>query len=508
MENENKFIEKEIPISGQETDEMIQETLCDIRKSINFCRDKCVSYKELYNKKYLKIEDGEFNMNYDKDYKENSNLLEESNEIQIELKANNNAYRKVNLKNLLKTNENEMGLLFQAHYLGSTKIDIENDGAPFANSKSIRNYHAENSLQLIKYTKTKNQLNIDIDIFISSKIILIIVNSEQSDILINLPLYCVSFAKHIGNSLIIMSKSPDSNYSSFNTQIVHIFESEHSKKISESIGNAFHEAFKNFSKLQNIDSNSYDYYVKCSKLPHNICSEELKMFSDQKFSKNTTIVKKMGENFGIAIVKSGWGSLLPTIVVAKMQNGGAVARSGQINVGDKIITINNVSLVGLSIDTCVKTIKVCSHLPEGLKLQFLDDNKSSFRRNIYLSAKFKGEKYVELKTVTCPAVIDVNIIRKHLKCQLGFSVQNGVICSLLRGGIAERGGVRVGHRIIEINFKSVVNTPHENIVYILSNSIGELNMKTVPTRKLYDAVGKNKYNVKYIGVIAFSNVNV
>ncbi|XP_054625922.1 amyloid-beta A4 precursor protein-binding family A member 2 isoform X3 [Dunckerocampus dactyliophorus] len=54
------------------------------------------------------------------------------------------------------------------------------------------------------------------------------------------------------------------------------------------------------------------------------------------------------------------------------------------------------------------------------------------------------------------------------------------ICSLMRGGIAERGGVRVGHRIIEINGQSVVATAHEKIVQALSNSVGEIHMKTMP----------------------------
>lgn len=46
----------------------------------------------------------------------------------------------------------------------------------------------------------------------------------------------------------------------------------------------------------------------------------------------------------------------------------------------------------------------------------------------------------------------------------------------MRGGIAERGGVRVGHRIIEINSQSVVATPHEKIVHILSNAVGEVSL--------------------------------
>ena len=51
------------------------------------------------------------------------------------------------------------------------------------------------------------------------------------------------------------------------------------------------------------------------------------------------------------------------------------------------------------------------------------------------------------------------------------------ICSLLRGGIAERGGVRVGHRIIEINNQSVVAVSHDKIVNLLATSVGEVKLK-------------------------------
>lgn len=48
------------------------------------------------------------------------------------------------------------------------------------------------------------------------------------------------------------------------------------------------------------------------------------------------------------------------------------------------------------------------------------------------------------------------------------------ICSLLRGGIAERGGVRVGHRIIEINGHSVVATPHARVIELLTEAHTEV----------------------------------
>lgn len=51
----------------------------------------------------------------------------------------------------------------------------------------------------------------------------------------------------------------------------------------------------------------------------------------------------------------------------------------------------------------------------------------------------------------------------------------------MRGGIAERGGVRVGHRIIEINGQSVVATAHEKIVQALSNSVGEVKLMNTNT---------------------------
>lgn len=50
------------------------------------------------------------------------------------------------------------------------------------------------------------------------------------------------------------------------------------------------------------------------------------------------------------------------------------------------------------------------------------------------------------------------------------------ICSLMRGGIAERGGIRVGHRIIEINGQSVVATPHEKIIQILTQAVSEVSL--------------------------------
>lgn len=93
----------------------------------------------------------------------------------------------------------------------------------------------------------------------------------------------------------------------------------------------------------------------------------------------------------------------------------------------------------------------------------------------------KNHTVVKLTVVGCPPVVEVKIKRPDTRYQLGFSVQNGIICSLLRGGIAERGGIRVGHRIIEINSQSVVATNHDMIVNMLAHSVGEIQLKTMPS---------------------------
>ncbi len=52
----------------------------------------------------------------------------------------------------------------------------------------------------------------------------------------------------------------------------------------------------------------------------------------------------------------------------------------------------------------------------------------------------------------------------------------------MRGGIAERGGVRVGHKIIEMNGESVVTASHHHIVDVLQTTIGEVRKSVIETQ--------------------------
>ncbi len=70
------------------------------------------------------------------------------------------------------------------------------------------------------------------------------------------------------------------------------------------------------------------------------------------------IPKQKGETLGVVIVESGWGSVLPTAVLANMHPAGPAARCGQLNIGNQIISINGQSLVGLPLASCQSLIKV------------------------------------------------------------------------------------------------------------------------------------------------------
>lgn len=70
------------------------------------------------------------------------------------------------------------------------------------------------------------------------------------------------------------------------------------------------------------------------------------------------IEKPRGEILGLAIVESGWGSILPTVVVANLLHGGAAERCGELSIGDRVMSVNGTSLVGLPITTCQSIIRV------------------------------------------------------------------------------------------------------------------------------------------------------
>ena len=70
------------------------------------------------------------------------------------------------------------------------------------------------------------------------------------------------------------------------------------------------------------------------------------------------MAKSKGEILGIMVMEAGYGSAIPACVVAHLSKTGAALKSGLLNVGDHIISMNGVSLVGMPTKLCVEQIKV------------------------------------------------------------------------------------------------------------------------------------------------------
>ncbi|XP_059143563.1 uncharacterized protein LOC131930924 isoform X3 [Physella acuta] len=348
------------------------------------------------------------------------------------------------------------GVLFRARYLGSTQLISE--GQP---SKAMRMMQAQEAVGRIKAPEGENQPSTDVDLFVSTEKIMVL-NTDLQEIMMDHSLRTISYIADIGDILVIMARrrlitSPDDVLGRRRRQakiLCHVFESDEAQLIAQSIGQAFQVAYLEFLKANGIEDpgllKEMDYQDVLNQ--QEIYGEELNLFANKDFHKEVIVPKSKNEPLGVVIVESGWGSMVPTVVLANMLPTGPAARCGQLNIGDQIISINGISLVGLPLSACQTYIKAS-----------------------------RSQTVVKLTVVPCPPVVEVLIKRPDVKYQLGFSVQNGVICSLLRGGIAERGGVRVGHRIIEINNQSVVAVPHEKIVTLLASSVGEIHMKTMPT---------------------------
>lgn len=354
------------------------------------------------------------------------------------------------------------GVIFGAKYLGSTRLlSVKNP------STSTRMAQAQEAVDRIKAPDGESQPMTEVDLFISTKRIKVL-SADTQEAMMDHSLQSISYIADIGSILVLMArrKLPGQRAAEGEGEgeascspaqkkccmICHAFHSEDAQLIAQAIGQAFSVAYQQFLQVNGIkpselQPSEYSDYLGTQELYNG----DLVHFSRSENIRQVCIEKPRGEILGLAIVESGWGSILPTVVVANLLHGGAAERCGELSIGDRVMSVNGTSLVGLPITTCQSIIR-----------------------------DLKNQTEVKLSIVHCPPVTMAIIKRPDPKYQLGFSVEDGIICSLMRGGIAERGGIRVGHRIIEINEQSVVATPHEKIIHILTHAVGEIHLKTMP----------------------------
>ncbi|CDW59622.1 PDZ and PID domain containing protein [Trichuris trichiura] len=276
------------------------------------------------------------------------------------------------------------GVLFRARYLGSTQIVCEGP-----TTKASRMLQAQEAVSCIKAPNGESQPHVEVDLFISIEKIMVLNTDMQrvsetdvrQDIMMDHNLRTISYIADIGDLLVLMARRV----------------SQASSSDREAI-NSLPSRLDSFSVLTALRSQGI-----------------LKRWTIRRY-----------EPLGVVVVESGWGSMLPTVVVANMLPEGPAARCKKINIGDHVIALNGISFVGLPLHICQSHIK---------------DVRS-------LTA-------VKITIVQTPPVVEVRIKRPDTKYQLGFSVQNGVVrsCRLAHrfsgelrcGSAARKSGYHVSH---------------------------------------------------------------
>lgn len=352
----------------------------------------------------------------------NNNQVASGNNSNIRSKPNSN-FREVLIE----------GVLFNVKYLGSTHTDCEGRG-----EKEDRIHQAEMAVHEVKMRSgdSSHQQAIEVQLFISTEKIMVL-DDRHRKLLMDHSLRTISYIADIGDAIVLIVRTKPSSSmnngssapsgSSLNEQpsgsrmltnpriSCHVFESMEAHTITKSISQAFQVAYAELLKANGISADSMipggNTYPPKMELDYQqvlnsqeMSTEELEMFARRENQREVIVPKALNEKIGLSIVESGWGSVLPTVVIANIKQDGPADKCKKLSVGDQILSVNGISLVGLPLSDCQEILR-----------------------------RTKTQTVARLSVVPCPITVEVKIKRPDTKYQLGFSVQNGVVSSEEKG---------------------------------------------------------------------------
>ena len=133
---------------------------------------------------------------------------------------------------------------------------------------------------------------------------------------------------------------------------------------------------------------------------------------------------------GMMVMESGYGSAIPACVIVHLSKSGSASKCGLLNIGDHILSINGVNLVGMPRKACIEQIKVHLCVCVCVCVCVFSAPPSpplSLSPPPPPMQKCRYTNVVKMEVCSCPTVVDVTIVRPDLKYQLGFSVHEGMV---------------------------------------------------------------------------------
>ncbi|XP_058045627.1 glutamate receptor-interacting protein 1 [Ahaetulla prasina] len=198
--------------------------------------------------------------------------------------------------------------------------------------------------------------------------------------------------------------------------------------------------------------------------------------------------KKHNVELGITISSPSSRKPGDPLVISDIKKGSVAHRTGTLELGDKLLAIDNIRLDNCSMEDAVQILQHCEELVK-LKIRKDEDNSET---NCILLACIADEQ-------ESSGAIIYTVELKRYGGPLGITISGTeepfdpiIISSLTKGGLAERtGAIHIGDRILAINSNSLKGKPLSEAIHLLQMA-GET--VTLKIKKQTDASSPNKFS--------------
>ncbi|XP_034259114.1 glutamate receptor-interacting protein 1 isoform X1 [Pantherophis guttatus] len=201
--------------------------------------------------------------------------------------------------------------------------------------------------------------------------------------------------------------------------------------------------------------------------------------------------KKHNVELGITISSPSSRKPGDPLVISDIKKGSVAHRTGTLELGDKLLAIDNIRLDNCSMEDAVQILQHCEELVK-LKIRKDEDNSGIHKTNCILLACIADEQ-------ESSGAIIYTVELKRYGGPLGITISGTeepfdpiIISSLTKGGLAERtGAIHIGDRILAINSNSLKGKPLSEAIHLLQMA-GET--VTLKIKKQTDASSPNKFS--------------
>uniref|UniRef100_A0A087Y3Z1 Glutamate receptor interacting protein 1 n=1 Tax=Poecilia formosa TaxID=48698 RepID=A0A087Y3Z1_POEFO len=166
--------------------------------------------------------------------------------------------------------------------------------------------------------------------------------------------------------------------------------------------------------------------------------------------------KKPGVELGITISSPSNRKPGDPLIISDIKKGSVAHRTGTLELGDKLLAIDNIRVENCSMEEAVQILQQCEEL---VKLKIRKDEDNSDEQEVSGSIIYT----VELQRYGGPLGITISGTEEPF--------DPIIISSLSKGGLAERkGAVHVGDRILAINSSSLKGKPLSEAISLLQQA--------------------------------------